>query len=430
MGERVVTVGPRGADFCGEDNRAIQAAIEAVAQVGGGTVNVLPGTYLLHDSVHLRSKVRLVGAGANTILLKSREVCSALAADLGYGHFDVSVAEPDLFSVGMGVTIRDDRGGGFYSTIATLTWRDGNRFGISEMLNHDYYRREEAKIYNSFPPVSARFVSDVEVRDLSIEGNRAENPHFLNSCRGGGVFLLAVKNAVISNVTVRDLNGDAISFQQCRNVLIEDCLLEANAGNGLHPGSGSVGATMRRCKVIDNGQDGVFFCLRATYSLCDSCAFVENERHGVSIGGRDCHNAIVNCTIEGNGRDGVFLRDSDEAMAPHVTLVARNTIANNCARGQGRAEVFLNGAVRDVHVVHNTIRRQPGLPPIYGVAATEKVLRAHIFGNEFQGEFTETIHIPPGARGVFLAQPDQDLAVGPEAAPDGADRHLPPNVRA
>ncbi|MBI3946715.1 MAG: HD domain-containing protein [Armatimonadetes bacterium] len=429
MSERVVTVGPAGADFCGEENRAIQAAVEAVARQGGGTVKVLPGTYLLHDSVHLRSRVRLVGSGAGTILRKGPEAHSFLDADLGYGHYDISVAEPERLATGMGVTIRDNRAGGFYSTIATLTWRDGSRFGISEMLNHDYRRAGEGEVFTSFPPVSARFASDVAVRDLVIEGNRAENPRFLNSCRGGGVFLLAVRDAVIANVTVRDLNGDAISFQQCRNVLIEDCLLQGNTGNGLHPGSGSVGATMRRCRSVGNGQDGVFFCLRATYSICDSCAFIGNARHGVSIGGRDTHNAIVGCAIEGNGSAGIALREGDEAMAAHATLIARNSLADNCA-DKDTAEILLAGAARDVQVVENRIRRRPGSRPACAVAVREEVIGARIFGNECAGEFAEAIRIAPGSGTVLHSRPERALPVGPEAAPPGADRHLAPGVRA
>ncbi len=423
----VVTVGPREADFCGSDNRAIQAGVEAVAGRGGGVVKLQPGTYLLEDSIHLRDNVALVGAGAETILRKGPERSSQVVGYLGYGHYDVFVKEPEKFAVGMGVTVDDANGGGFYGTIGTLTWRDGDRFGLSEMLNHDY-SSHSGEIYTSFPPISAKFVSGVTVRDLVVEGNREENPHVLNGCRGGGVFLLAVRGAAINNVEVRNLNGDGISFQQCREVRIEDCVLADNAGHGLHPGSGTVGAIMRRCRAVGNGRDGVFFCLRATYMVCEACEFVDNGGRGVSIGGRDTNNAIIECIIERNGGAGVFLRRDEEAMAPHTTLLSRNVLADNC-RETDDAEIVLATAARDVHVLDNALRRGPGLRPVPAVYAGPTLLGAHLHGNRCEGEFAGEFRSDAPPESVSLESPQEPLAVGPEAAPPHADRHLPPRVR-
>jgi hypothetical protein len=428
MSNLVLTAGAAGADFRGADNRAIQAAIDAVAQRGGGTVKVLPGTYLLEDSIHLRDNVRLIGSGPETIVRKAPERHSTLTAYLGYGHYDISVAEPDSFQVGMGVTIRDQNAVGFYETIATLTWRDGDRFGIDRMLNHDYAAEGGGEIYTSFAPISAELVSNIEVRDMVVDGNKDENPHVLNNCRGAGVYLLAAKRAVIAGVVVRDLRGDAIGFQQCAHVRIEDCVIEGNTGNGLHPGSGSVGGAIRRCRAAGNGGDGVFFCLRATYCVCDSCEFVANAGRGVSIGGRDGNNAIVGCKIEGNRGAGVFFRRENEVMAPHATLVARNCVADNCIE-RDDAEILVQGRIRDVHLLDNVIAHHAGPRPVCGVRVAEEVLSARVCDNRYSGEFIANIKVECDPRAVSFSRPQRDLPVGPEAAPPGADRHLPPSVR-
>src|SRR5689334_21462235 len=39
-----ITVGPKKADLVGATDRVIQAAVDYVARLGGGTVHVLPGT--------------------------------------------------------------------------------------------------------------------------------------------------------------------------------------------------------------------------------------------------------------------------------------------------------------------------------------------------------------------------------------------------
>ena len=41
----VITVGPRRADVVGSTDKPIQAALDYVARLGGGTVQLLPGTF-------------------------------------------------------------------------------------------------------------------------------------------------------------------------------------------------------------------------------------------------------------------------------------------------------------------------------------------------------------------------------------------------
>src|ERR1017187_4292255 len=52
-----ITVGHAGASLLGTDNRALQAAVDYVAGLGGGIVEIGPGEYLMRDSLHLRPQV-------------------------------------------------------------------------------------------------------------------------------------------------------------------------------------------------------------------------------------------------------------------------------------------------------------------------------------------------------------------------------------
>lgn len=58
-----VSVGISDADIIGTDNRALQAAVDYVGNLGGGTVVIGPGEYPMRDSLHLRSRVTVRGAG-------------------------------------------------------------------------------------------------------------------------------------------------------------------------------------------------------------------------------------------------------------------------------------------------------------------------------------------------------------------------------
>ena len=54
-----ITVGPKDADIGGTSQKALQAAVDYVARLGGGTVKILPGEYRLRNSVFLASKASI-----------------------------------------------------------------------------------------------------------------------------------------------------------------------------------------------------------------------------------------------------------------------------------------------------------------------------------------------------------------------------------
>jgi len=66
-----VTVGPANADIVGTNERALQAAVDYVTRLGGGTVQILPGAYHLRNAVYLQSKLRFIGSGPQTVLTKA-----------------------------------------------------------------------------------------------------------------------------------------------------------------------------------------------------------------------------------------------------------------------------------------------------------------------------------------------------------------------
>jgi polygalacturonase len=58
-----VRVGQADADIVGGDHRGLQAAVDYVGALGGGLVVIGPGVYEMRDSLHLRSRVTVRGAG-------------------------------------------------------------------------------------------------------------------------------------------------------------------------------------------------------------------------------------------------------------------------------------------------------------------------------------------------------------------------------
>jgi hypothetical protein len=407
------------ADVRGNTNTAIQLAVERVAALGGGEVVVLPGAYDMHDSLHLRSHVTVRGSGNDTVLRKVPSVQSAIPAFLGYGHYDISVAEPEKFKVGVGVLLHDDHSMGFYDTVATLTWQEGNRFGIDRMLNHDYHIANNATVTSVYPLVSGCNLVDASVSDLLIEGNSAENAH-LNGCRGGGVYLLQAHDVTLQRLTVHDFNGDGISFQQCVRTHIEDCQLLDNTGHGLHPGSGSVAPIIRRCKCINNGNDGIFYCLRVTYSLCEECDIAHNGHDGISIGERDSHHLIRNNRISASGRHGIYFREAVPTYGGNDNVIEDNHIFANC-RKEGEAEVLVARGIRRVQIVRNHFG--PGNKPMVAVRVEEGCEEMVVAGNEADLIYRPTIQAANMAA-ISMQVPAVRLPVGPLYAPVDSALHL------
>jgi hypothetical protein len=240
-----IHVGLRNADIVGSDNRALQAAVDYVAGLGGGTVEIGPGEFAMRDSLHLRSFVAVRGTPDKTILRKAKAAASPLALDGDYGEEQITVANPEGFMVGYGVAIWDKNANGFHTTVARITGQRGNAFSIDKPLNADCMVANKAQAATVFPVVSGYNIEGVQVQDLIIDGNKDENVS-LNGCRGGGIFLYRGFGTVIESCVVRNYHGDGISFQSSNDVLVRGCVSEDNAGLGIHPGSGSSSATASR----------------------------------------------------------------------------------------------------------------------------------------------------------------------------------------
>src|ERR1051325_2017354 len=101
-GRPAITVGLHNADLVGADDRALQAAVDYVAGLGGGTVEIGPGEFLMRDSLHLRSFVTVRGSPGKTILRKAKSASSPLALDGDFGEEQITVTNPDGFKVGFG----------------------------------------------------------------------------------------------------------------------------------------------------------------------------------------------------------------------------------------------------------------------------------------------------------------------------------------
>jgi len=354
-----VRVGIDEGDVRGGDHRALQAAVDYVAGLGGGTVYIGPGRYQMRNALTLRDNVKVVGVPGKTVLAACDGFSRRLASDGDCNERQITVADPSGFRVGDGIAVTDGRaGGGFAVTTATITARAGpNTFRISTPLYLDYLVSSKATASLAFPVVGGWKVKNVVLEGLTIDGNRGKS-EYLDGCRGGGIYLFECDTVAVRKCVVREYRGDGISFQVSQRVTVEDCVSEKNGGLGLHPGSGSQYPVLRRNRSVGNDQDGLYVCWRVKNGVFEQNELRDNKRDGISIGHKDTDNVFRDNTIVGNGGAGVLFRKESEAMGAHRNVFEGNRILDNGAAARGdaaRASVVIRGPHHDLVFRGNTI---------------------------------------------------------------------------
>jgi parallel beta-helix repeat protein len=361
-----IRVGIDDGDLRGSDHRVLQAAVDYVAGLGGGTVSIGPGRYLMRNALTLRDNVRIVGVPGQTVLVAVDGARSPLACDGDCNERQITLADPSGFRVGDGVAISDKaNGGGFGVTTATLTAQvDARTFRISAPLYFDYMVGQEASARRAFPVVGGWQVKNVVIEGLTIDGNR-DKAERLDGCRGGGIYLFECENVAIRHCVVRHYNGDGISFQVSQHVTVEECLSEQNAGLGLHPGSGSQYPIVRGNRSLGNDGDGLYVCWRVKQGLFEKNEIRGNRGAGISIGHKDTDNQFRQNTITSNSRAGVLFRSESEAMGAHRNTFEQNTILDNGLSQSGQvvgASIVIQGPHHELVFHENTIGYSKPIP--------------------------------------------------------------------
>lgn len=351
-----VSVGTTEGDLVGKDDRVLQAAVDYVSRLGGGTVKVLPGTYTLRNSVTLRSGIRLVGSGADSIITRIPSEQVELANDSDWYDQEVTLRNAGSFRVGDGVVLqaKNPHSGARTVIKRTLVARSGNRFKLNDGLRENLWLSGKPVCASLFPLLTSEYTSDVVIENITLDGNR-QNTGNLNGNYGGCVFLQDCNRYTLRHVTARNFNGDGISFQICHDVVVEDCHCHDNADLGVHPGSGSQRPLIRNCRLERNNL-GLFWCWGVRFGLAEGNRMDGNRSCGISIGHCDTDNVIRNNVITDSGKAGLLFRDDPRGQDfwANRNLVEGNRIINS-GDGDGVA-IDITGQTREIRITDNVIR--------------------------------------------------------------------------
>jgi hypothetical protein len=355
-----LTVGPEKADIVGSDHRVIQAAVDYVSGLGGGTVQILPGTYRFRNAVKLRTGVRILGSGLDSICIKEPSVKTALLENSDWYDQEVTLTSAAGFEVGDGIVLRtkNPHNGSFDTYKRTLIARSGNRFKLNEMLVENFWTKEGANAATLFALFDGFRISDVSIENICLDGNRANN-EFLNGNYVGCIFLRESNHINLNRVIARNFNGDGISWQVCHDVRARECHSHDNAGFGLHPGSGSQRAVVTGSK-LERNDIGFFFCWGVKWSLVEQNAMLDNKRFGVSIGHNDTDNIVRNNEVLRSGKTGIYLRqEHGPTFSPSRNHIEANKVVDSGT--ENGIAVDIEGVTESVTLKSNVLleTRQP-----------------------------------------------------------------------
>ena len=371
-----ITVGVIKGDIKGKDNVAIQAAIDMMAQRGGGTVNVLPGEYILNDAIRLRSNIRLIGDRQKTILKHAPSVSSYLSKDADIGQKEITPKDASLFKVGMGVVCRSKTlSNKMVTRPSTITRIEKGVLYIKDYLDFDFIAdsgtqgKGEALVANIFPIIYGFGIENAFVDGFTVDSKVDDNPGWVD-VRTGGVVLERTDNCTIRNITSINARGDGILLVTAEHTVIEDCETYNNTYHGIHPGSHSAWTKVRRNIMHHNGSDGLYICWGIKESEFTDNVIYRNgtrdfsdvrhlgKRNGISIGHKDTDCLIARNHIYENAVAGIYVRTKTEANGAHRNKFTDNTIENNGLAGQvtNGSGVHICGVTHDLLFENNIIR--------------------------------------------------------------------------
>jgi len=274
-----------------EDNVQIQAAIDIVDSYGGGTVRILPGTYVIHNEIVPKTNVRIEMESGAIIQIMS-QLRTALTSDLDWNEYTFTVVDATGFKAGMriGWTIGSDTGYvvGYIGTIDTVV---GNTVTV---LNEPTKRTTGqnltvsggAHLISYFSAIHAESVDGWGIAGGIIDGNKV-------NC------LVYLQNKD------QDMNG--IIFGSCRNILIDHVEVKNTLFQGIHVcGRIAQGVVLNKCYVHDCSSSGI--CLDSIDEIVTviDCISVDNSPAGLQlidvayasvIGGYYVNNGVWNIRL-------------------------------------------------------------------------------------------------------------------------------------
>src|ERR1035437_4768937 len=295
------------------DSPAIDKAINAAAEAGGGTVLVPAGTYL-SGSIHLKSNIHLLIDAGATILGAPQDMnvydetepfTLGGYQDGGHCYFHNSLIWGEnltnVFITGNGIINGDG-----------IVTSDGL---LDKMCGFNTWNKPDAPKTN-YPPVrlgnkaiALKLCRNVLIRDVTI----FHGGHF-------AILVTGCDNLTVDNVTM-DTDRDGIDIDCCRNTMVSNCRVNSPSDDGICPKSTYALGELRPTENL-------------TIVNCQVSGFVEGTlidgtmkpakngtgriKFGTEASGGFRNCAVANCTFR--SCRGLALEEVDGGILDNITI--------------------------------------------------------------------------------------------------------------
>jgi len=353
--EAEIVVGAAGAALSGRDSVSVQAAVDFAAKRGFKTVRLSAGSYTFRSAVQIPTGVRLAGMGNATVIRPSEAVRSKIVADSEWYQKSIELDDASKYSTGDSVEIACTNPDFGWAIDRLVVAKRGNRLLLSEPLGQNVFVHNKPECSNLHSLFIVSQSSDVEIRDLRIDG-MVGFTETMNGNFGGAIFVTRSSGVKIAGVTVEGFNGDAISVQASCDVDLNHCNATGNRGTALHLGSGSQRVTCSNSEFSRN-MIGVFLCWGVKQTSLRELAVSSSTEAGISVGHRCESFQVESCQISENGYAGLIVRSDligSGEDCPSGILLLHNTFSENGTADNQSPELQFDCAVREIQILGNT----------------------------------------------------------------------------
>lgn len=409
-----------------DDQIRIQEAMDALPS-GGGTVELLEGTFRIAMSIKPARGCRLIGGGPHSILRLTDAPNSLLSADARKGQANLEVADASGFRTGMPITIVSSD----FRIAMRIQSIKGNTLTLDENLPEAFTK---ARVWAFFPVIDVT-ADDVIIKDLAINGNRARRAVYppAYSCPQGTVMVESE-----SGIHIHD-GAEA--------TVVENCSISNTQGGGIFVNGGGSDQRFVNNRIADIGDKGIVLVSLSGPGLIsgnhiDGTGKTENYVSTTNVWGYgDCINlhpmvgdgwVVTNNILKNALRSGIRMEGASKSVASNNTI----TDCGDCG---------IIACVRDENTIteNSIFRNGAGITLAFPVV--EKRGSTTIAGNNIGENKRNGIMIcggkyailqgnsisHNGEHGIFITDKAYDIPVTEEKWPEkpvrGAGRSSPSN---
>lgn len=327
------------------DTVAIQAAIDAVNENGGGILKAPVGTYVI-NTLYMKSNVYLLNEPGTTyekttgtlsddnnafnFYGSETTLVSALTANATIGNTSVTVSSSSGFAVGDWCMLRDNTyisgSAGRNQEIVQIYSIVGTTINLDSSILGIYTTAQSAQLVKILP-----------VENATIDGGTVIVP--IGTYCGGGINLDLCVNSSVKNCEIYHAQDNpSVEVRRSYNIDItgNSCFNAQNLSSGGYGYAYSIGESSHHIRVTNNHQERVresSITNRARFVIFANNTGLYCYDNFINTHGSGCENIVIANNTTSGGNQGITVGFNSHTAGDKHVLVTGNVIADTNASG-------------------------------------------------------------------------------------------------